>query len=217
MTVHANEPLFLNLRIYNGKNTAMLQIIANTLTKYVNNKRLDFRYYGCKRQKELCMLPLKDIAGKVLVFANSRFDGSPIAEFINAVWSHDGMTFEYTHDDLVALVDDKRAAKAKEISQGPSWSHSANGSNRSGGTSTYDITVQNKGAVDMGVTFPAQYFGEPSDGTLDGYRKWFGAYSWKLKATAPYDLRMPITLVQPPKGPDGSTNSKNGVILFPDA
>ena len=87
-----NDPLFISLNLNTGYNIFVLDKIADILLDYLNNKLLSPEY-SYQFKNDINNLKLKELEGKVIIFASKGFEGSKLEELVNSSW------VDYTNTD----------------------------------------------------------------------------------------------------------------------
>lgn len=80
-----SDPLFIGLNLSTGFNTNCLNLIADILLDYFNDRLLDPKY-AYQFTGDFANIKLKELENKVVIFASTGFEGSKLEELVNATW-----------------------------------------------------------------------------------------------------------------------------------
>ncbi len=84
-TPNNQDPIFINLDLKTNHNYLVNNRIQKLLLKYFRPYLLDPGYNY--QVKEIGTVPLKDLMGKIIIFASEGFQGSTLEEIVNYSWT----------------------------------------------------------------------------------------------------------------------------------
>lgn len=93
---NSKDPLFISLNLKTNYQVSTLDKIHKILLKNFRNRMLSNEYSYSKRN--LGNIKLKDLMGKVVIFATDGFQGSDLEELINYNWAGDDIRRIYASD-----------------------------------------------------------------------------------------------------------------------
>ncbi len=122
------DPLFISLNLNTNYNYFVNNKIQKIFSKYLINYLLDATYNY--QAKNIAIVPLKDLMGKVVIFCSDGFQGSNLEEIVNYSWKFPFMR-KILNDDV-----------EKEILEQPTNSYMAATSPTQSSSKTFEDNVK---------------------------------------------------------------------------
>lgn len=188
-----DDPLFLYLRFRGKPRGTTFEATAKVLSEALEQYRLDASYYNCRAQDRMYTLPITNFFRKVVIFANTRAEGTSLADYIN-VGPRDGIKVEMSVEDARALTYSMQADTIQKIKTNLTWI-APESETTAAESNGYDW----EGAQALGVQFTAMNFWQRND-RLAKYLDpaVFGTQSFLIK---PAKLRYIMEVIPDPKQP----------------
>jgi hypothetical protein len=98
-----DDPMFLFLRFRGKPRSVTYEATARVLSATLEQYRLDTSYNNCRAQDRIYSLPITNFFKKVVIFSNTRAEGTSLADYIN-IGPRDGINPEASVDDVRALT-----------------------------------------------------------------------------------------------------------------
>lgn len=98
-----NDPLFISLNLSTGYNIYCLDLMADILLDYFNERLLDPKY-AFQFSNNIHDIKMTELENKVVIFASNGFEGSKLEELVNGVWL-DETSIEGTNPNLMNLQE----------------------------------------------------------------------------------------------------------------
>jgi hypothetical protein len=188
-----DDPLFLYLRFRGSPRSSTFEATRNVLSATLEQFRLDASYNKCRAQDRLYTLPITNFFRKVIIFSNTRADGTTLADYINAA-PRDGIKIEYNVEDARALTFSMQGDAIQKIKMNMTWL-APGAETPEAENNSYDV----EGAQSLGIHFCAMNFWNRND-RLAKYMdpSVFGTQSFLIK---PAKLRYIMEVIADPKQP----------------
>ena len=98
-----NDPLFISLNLSTGYNIYCLDLMADILLDYFNERLLDPKY-AFQFSNNIHDIKMTELENKVVIFASNGFEGSKLEELVNGVWL-DETSINGTNPNLMNLQE----------------------------------------------------------------------------------------------------------------
>jgi hypothetical protein len=98
-----NDPLFISLNLSTGYNIYCLDLMADILLDYFNERLLDPKY-AFQFSNNIHDIKMTELENKVVIFASNGFEGSKLEELVNGVWL-DETNIKGTNPNLMNLQE----------------------------------------------------------------------------------------------------------------
>jgi hypothetical protein len=82
-----DDPVFIGLNLNTNSNLSCLNLLAFLVTKYFGDRLLP-NAYSFQSSDAVADIPLSQLMGKVIIFANDGFQGSGMEEIVNYSWDN---------------------------------------------------------------------------------------------------------------------------------
>jgi hypothetical protein len=207
-----NDPVFLYLRFRGHPHTSTFEATAKVLNALIEQYRLDASYNKCRAQDRIYTLPITNFFKKVLIFSNTRAEGTTLADYIN-VGPREGIAVEMSTEDARALTSGMTSETTQRVKLNMTWiappSETSAAENNG-----YDW----ESAQSLGIHFCAMNFWNRNDRLLKYMSPpFFGKYSFLIK---PAKLRYIMEVIPDPKqpfNPNWGTGMAAGTMKDPPA
>jgi hypothetical protein len=189
----SDDPLFLYLRFRGSPRSSTYEQTRAALSAALETYRLDASFNNCRAQDRLYTMPITSFFRKVIVFSNTRAEGTSLQDYIN-VGPRDGIKVDYEVEEARTLTAEFSKDVIPRIKHNLTWIAPFSES---------PLTEENgydwERAQEIGIHFCAMNFWNPND-RLKKYlgKPMFGTQSFALK---PAKLRHIIEILPDPKQP----------------
>ena len=208
----AEDPLFLYLRFRGSPRTSTYEQTRAALTAVLESYRLDASFNGCRAQDRLYTMPITSFFRKVIIFSNTRADGTSLADYIN-VAPKEGVRVEFAVEEARTLTTDMSRDAINRVKLNLTWL-APNSESSLADSNGYDW----ERAQEIGIQFCAMNFWNRND-QLKRYLEptMFGTQSFAIK---PAKLRYIMEVMPDPKqpfDPKWGTGKTAGTLRDPPA
>jgi len=188
-----DDPLFLYMRFRGNPRSSTYEAAAKVLTATMEQYRLDTSFNNCRAQDRIYTMPITNFFKKVIVFSNTRAQGTSFADYIN-VGPQEGISVEMGVEDARALTFGMISDATQRIKMNLTWI-APNSETPTAENNGYDWQA----AQALGIQFCAMNFWNRNDNMLKySSPPVFGTQSFLIK---PAKLRYIMEVIADPKQP----------------